>query len=149
MLLCGCYEGIDQRFIDRHVSHEISLGDFVLSGGELAAATVLTPWPGWDARRADRCLARAGQFSRMACWTVPTTAGPEALDDTMGGLAVPEVLLSGHHVNIERWRREQSLHHLGAAPRADRSRLPDGRLSRKDEISWTNSRPRKAIIAGF
>jgi hypothetical protein len=76
ILLCGRYEGIDQRFLDRHVDLELSLGDFVLSGGELPAlalldgVTRLQPGVLHDARSMSRTA------SRMGCWTARTTAGP-------------------------------------------------------------------------
>ncbi|TXH40192.1 MAG: tRNA (guanosine(37)-N1)-methyltransferase TrmD [Burkholderiaceae bacterium] len=134
VLLCGRYEGIDQRFIDRHVTHEISLGDFVLSGGELAAATVLDAL----ARLMPGVLTDASHEQdsfENGLLDCPHYSRPEALDDTMGGLAVPEVLLSGHHVNIERWRREQSLRITWARrPELIEAARQDGRLSRKDEI---------------
>ena len=64
VLLCGRYEGVDQRFIDAHVTHEISLGDFVLSGGELPALALLDAVARLHARRAERAVAPAGQLLR-------------------------------------------------------------------------------------
>ena len=104
-LLCGHYEGIDERVIDLIVDEEISIGDYVLTGGELPAL-VLTD-----------CVARMvpGVLSEEACFTdeshfsslleYPQYTRPAEYE----GLAVPEVLLSGHHANIAQWRREQSL----------------------------------------
>ncbi len=108
VLLCGRYEGVDQRFIDRHVDLELSLGDFVLSGGELPALALLDAvarlQPGvlGDARSHEQDSFSDGLLEG------PHYSRPELLpgDDTQ---AVPAVLLSGHHADIARWRREQSL----------------------------------------
>lgn len=104
-LLCGHYEGIDERVIDALQPEEISIGDYVLTGGELPALVL-----------ADSvCRLLPGVLSDEACFTEEShfsslleypqyTRPPE-----WRGRAVPEVLLSGHHANIARWRREQSL----------------------------------------
>jgi len=106
VLLCGRYEGIDQRFLDRHVTHEVSLGDFVLSGGELPALALLDALarlqPGV---LGDEQSAAQDSFGDDGLLDCPHYSRPESLD----GQAVPEVLLSGHHARIERWRRERSL----------------------------------------
>ena len=108
ILLCGRYEGIDQRFIDRHVTHQLSLGDFVLSGGELAAMVML------DAitRLQPGVLNDEGSFQQDSfnpaldgMLDCPHYTRPEVWE----GQEVPAELLSGHHANIERWRRDQSL----------------------------------------
>jgi len=108
VLLCGRYEGIDQRFIDRHVTHQISLGDFVLSGGEIAAMALLDA----VARLQPGVLNDEGshQFDSFnpaidGLLDCPYYTRPE----TWRGQAVPEQMLSGHHADIERWRREQRL----------------------------------------
>ncbi len=108
ILICGRYEGVDQRFIERCVTAEISIGDFVLSGGEIAALAVI------DA--AVRLLPGVLNDGNSAL--------QDSFNDTLSGLLdnphytrpevyesepVPAVLLSGHHANIARWRREQSL----------------------------------------
>lgn len=103
--VCGRYEGLDQRFIDNHVDLEISLGDFVISGGELAALTMI------DA--VTRLLpgvlhtdASAQQDSFMdGLLDCPHYTRPERAPEG----SVPEVLLSGNHALIARWRRKQSL----------------------------------------
>ncbi len=109
VLLCGRYEGIDQRFLDRRVDLEISLGDFVLSGGELPALALLDG----VARLQDGVLSdpRSHQQDSFqdGLLDCPHYSRPERLDGPDGVLSVPEVLLSGHHANIEKWRREQSL----------------------------------------
>ncbi len=111
VLLCGRYEGLDQRVIDRFVTHEISLGDFVLSGGELPALAMLDA----VARLQEGVLgdARSHQedsFSQglLDC---PHYSRPECLKGEQGqpDRRVPEVLLSGNHEAIARWRREQAL----------------------------------------
>ena len=109
VLLCGRYEGIDQRVIDRHVTHQISLGDYVLSGGELAALVLLDA----VARLQDGVLtAPSHQQDSFSDGLLegPHYSRPERLPLPGGGeAAVPEVLLSGHHGRIARWRREQAL----------------------------------------
>jgi tRNA (guanine37-N1)-methyltransferase len=107
VLLCGRYEGIDQRFVDAHVDEELSLGDFVLSGGEIPALALIDAvarlQPGvlndaashqQDSFAADHGLLDCPHYSR-----------PERLGDAL----VPPVLLSGHHAQIARWRRERQL----------------------------------------
>jgi tRNA (guanine37-N1)-methyltransferase len=108
VLLCGRYEGIDQRFIDRHVSVQISLGDFVLSGGEIAAMALLDA----VARLQPGVLNDEGSHQLDSfnpaldgLLDCPHYTRPEEWE----GCPVPAALLSGHHVNIERWRRDQRL----------------------------------------
>lgn len=104
-LLCGHYEGIDRRVIDSLVDEEISVGDYVLTGGELPA------------------LILADAVSRMLPGVLPNDEAKELESHYNGlleypqytrpyewnGMKVPDVLISGHHGNIEKWRREQSL----------------------------------------
>ncbi|MDD2917402.1 tRNA (guanosine(37)-N1)-methyltransferase TrmD [Rhodoferax sp.] len=108
VLVCGRYEGIDQRFIDTHVTEQISLGDFVLSGGEIAAMALLDA----VARLQPGVLGDADSHAQDSfnpaldgLLDCPHYTRPEIWQ----GRAVPDVLLSGHHVNIERWRRNQRL----------------------------------------
>lgn len=109
VLLCGRYEGIDQRFVDRHVDIELSLGDFVLSGGELPALALLDA----VARLQDGVLGDAQSHQQDSfsdgLLDCPHFSRPELLPSSNGPLPVPPVLLSGHHAEIARWRREQSL----------------------------------------
>ena len=108
VLICGRYEGIDQRFIDKYVTHEISLGDFVLSGGEIAAMALLDAiarlQPGVlndeDSHQMDSF--NPALDGLLDC---PHFTRPEAWQDQ----TVPAVLMSGNHANIERWRREERL----------------------------------------
>ena len=108
ILLCGRYEGLDQRFIDKYVTEQISLGDFVLSGGEIAAMALLDA----VARLQPGVLNTAESHIQDSFNPVldglldcPHFTRPE----TWEGHLVPDVLLSGHHAQIEVWRREQSL----------------------------------------
>ena len=106
ILLCARYEGIDQRFVDAHVDLELSIGDYVLSGGELPALVVLDALarlqPGvlGDARSHQQDSFSAGLLD------CPHYSRPERL---ASGAAVPDVLLSGNHAAIDTWRRQQSL----------------------------------------
>jgi len=105
ILLCGRYEGIDERLIDSEVDEEWSLGDFVLSGGELAAAALIDA----TARMLPGVLGKnesAQQDSFMqGLLDCPHYTRPEVV----AGEAVPAVLLSGNHAEIARWRLQQAL----------------------------------------
>lgn len=103
VLLCGHYEGVDQRVIDLYIDEEISIGDYVLTGGELPAMVVCDA----VARYVD------GVISSQSL--VDETFGENGLEypqytrpAVYEGVAVPEVLLSGNHAEIDRWRRAQS-----------------------------------------
>jgi tRNA (guanine37-N1)-methyltransferase len=104
-LLCGRYEGVDERLLRRRVDEELSLGDFVLSGGELAAMALIDacvrqlPGALGDERSA---LEESFAAGLLDC---PQYTRPEVY----GGERAPEVLLSGHHENIRRWRLKQAL----------------------------------------
>ncbi len=105
VLLCGRYEAVDQRLLDRCVDEEISLGDFVLSGGELPAMAlmdaVIRQLPGVlhdDASAVEDSFVNG----LLDC---PHYTRPEVYE----GVAVPPVLLGGHHAEIEKWRRNQAL----------------------------------------
>lgn len=131
VLVCGRYEGVDQRFIDAHVTHEISLGDFVLSGGELPALALIDA----VARLAPGVLsAPSHQQDSFSDGLLegPQYSRPEVLAE--GGAAVPALLLSGHHAEVARWRRERSLE-LTARRRPDLigAARAAGRLDSADE----------------
>ncbi len=134
VLLCGRYEGIDQRFIDRHVGLELSLGDFVLSGGELPALALLDA----VARLQDGVLGDAQSHQQDSfsdgLLDCPHYSRPEQLVDGDELLPVPAPLLSGHHKDIARWRRERSLE-LTARRRPDllAAARAQGRLNAADE----------------
>src|SRR6185503_3842199 len=104
-LLCGRYEGVDERLLERRVDEEVSIGDFVLSGGELAAMALIDACvrqlPG---ALGDDASALEESFADglLDC---PQYTRPETYSDRK----VPEVLLSGHHENIRRWRLKQAL----------------------------------------
>ena len=104
-ILCGHYEGMDERIIDRYVDEQISIGDYVLTGGELPALVladgisrlipgVLSDDACFEEESHYNGLLEYPQYTRPADWR---------------GMPVPEVLLSGHHANIAKWRREQSI----------------------------------------
>ena len=133
VLVCGRYEGIDQRFIDARVTHQISLGDFVLSGGELPAMALL------DAVARLQPGVLGDEASHVQDSFNPALDG--LLDcphytrpEQWRGEGVPAALMSGHHAQIERWRRDQRL----AITAAHRPELIDaaraaGRLNKADE----------------
>ena len=105
VLLCGRYEGVDQRLIDREVDEELSLGDFVLSGGELPAMVLLDS----IVRQLPGALNTAGSAQEDSfadgLLDCPHYTRPEVYENER----VPEVLLSGNHAAIRRWRLKQSL----------------------------------------
>lgn len=105
LLLCGHYEGIDQRIIDLCIDEELSIGDYVLTGGELPAM-ILTDVVARFVPGVLGCTDSAEEESFSAgLLEYPQYTRPQVYE----GLQVPEVLLSGHHENIAKWRREQSL----------------------------------------
>lgn len=109
IFVCGRYEGVDQRFIDKHVSEQWSLGDFVLSGGEIAALAMIDAavrlLPG-ALHHGDSSLQDSFQDSLSGLLDSPHYTRPEVLE---GAEPIPPVLLSGNHANIAKWRRQQSL----------------------------------------
>ena len=114
ILVCGHYEGIDQRFIDECVDEEISLGDFVLTGGEIAAMAVTDAvWRMGPGGLADpECLQDESHFNGLLEY--PQYSRPAVWH----GREVPQILLSGNHEKVAEWRRKQSL-------RRTRERRPD------------------------
>ena len=105
ILLCGHYEGVDERIIEEIVDEELSIGDYVLTGGELPACVLVD------------CVSRmlSGVLADEDCWRGESIASgmleyPQYTRPyDFRGRKVPEVLLSGNHANIERWRREEAL----------------------------------------
>lgn len=104
-ILCGHYEGVDERFIEEFVDEEISIGDYVLTGGELPALVladsisrmvpgVLSDNECFEKESHYNGLLEYPQYTKPAVWR---------------GKNVPEILLSGHHANIEKWQKQQSL----------------------------------------
>src|ERR1051326_4516803 len=121
VLICGRYEGVDERVTDFLADRELSIGDYVLSGGELAAAVIIEAvtrlLPGAVGNEAS---------TRQESFTAHVPAEARGADSTCGsgglldyphytrpaefrGMAVPEVLVNGNHLEIRRWRREQAL----------------------------------------
>lgn len=106
VLVCGRYEGLDQRFIDSHVDEELSLGDFVLSGGELPALALLDAVARLQPGVLNDAQSHVQDSFSDGLLDCPHYSRPEVLPD---GRAVPAALLSGHHAEIARWRRERQL----------------------------------------
>ena len=135
--MCGRYEGIDQRFIDQHIDVQISLGDFVLSGGEIAAMALLDAvarlQPGvlndQDSHQLDSF--NPALDGLLDC---PHYTRPEHWGVTGNEVGVPDVLMSGHHGQIDSWRRQQRLR-LTALYRPDliAAARAAGRLSPQEE----------------
>lgn len=139
ILVCGRYEGIDQRFVDACVDEELSLGDFVLSGGELAALALLDSvarlQPGvlGDAASAQQDSFQPALDGLLDC---PHYTRPEIWHGPAGPKAVPDVLLSGHHARIEGWRRQQRLLRTARArPDLLAAAREAGRLTPQD-LAW-------------
>ncbi len=105
LLVCGRYEGVDERFIEREIDEELSIGDYVLSGGELAAAVLV------DAvgRLQKGVLNDADSASQDSFEDGLLDCPHYTRSESMGTEGVPAVLLSGDHAAIRRWRRQQSL----------------------------------------
>ena len=134
VLLCGRYEGIDQRLLDQHVDLELSLGDFVLSGGELPALALIDA----VARLQEGVLGDAQSHEQDSfsdgLLDCPHYSRPEVWAVDGQELPVPQVLLSGNHAAIARWRRERSLE-ISARRRPDliAAARTAGRLSAQDD----------------
>ena len=105
LLLCGHYEGVDERVLEEIVDEEISIGDYVLTGGELAALVLVDS----VVRLCEGVLASPECFEEESHYNglleYPQYTRPEIWHEKR----VPEILLSGHHANINRWRREKEL----------------------------------------
>lgn len=105
LIICGHYEGVDQRILNKIVDEEISIGDYVLTGGEIPAMAVADA----VARMCPGVLSDEICFTDESIYSglleYPQYTRPEVWE----GEAVPPVLLSGHHKNIEKWRLEQSI----------------------------------------
>ncbi|PRH83616.1 tRNA (guanosine(37)-N1)-methyltransferase TrmD [Arenimonas caeni] len=132
VLLCGRYEGLDERFIAREVDEELSIGDYVLSGGELAAAVVV------DAvgRLQEGALNHADSASQDSFEDGLLDCPHYTRSEASGTEGVPAVLLSGDHAAIARWRRQQS---LGRTWLRRPDLLARARLDKAD----------RALLAGF
>ncbi|WP_028606099.1 tRNA (guanosine(37)-N1)-methyltransferase TrmD [Ottowia thiooxydans] len=135
ILICGRYEGIDQRFIDSHVDLQISLGDFVLSGGEIAALALLDA----VARLQPGVLNDEGSHQLDSfnpaldgLLDCPHYTRPEVWENQ----PVPPALMSGHHAQIERWRRDRRIE-ITARHRPDllAAARADGLIGKADEAA--------------
>ena len=125
LIVCGRFEGVDQRAIDLGALEEVSIGDYILSGGELAAMVLidacvrLLPGIMGNAQSADYESFESGLLEH------PQYTRPQTVD----GVSIPDVLTSGHHGKIAQWRRDQAL----ALTRARRPELLDQPTDDKDE----------------
>lgn len=138
-LLCGHYEGIDERVIDELQPEEISVGDYVLTGGELPALiladSISRMLPG--VLSDDECFTEESHFSSLLEY--PQYTRPYEWH----GRRVPDVLLTGHHANVEKWRREQSLERT-LERRPDMLEKAD--LSKKDREYLEELKQRKKFL---
>ncbi|MCI6244307.1 MAG: tRNA (guanosine(37)-N1)-methyltransferase TrmD [Eubacterium sp.] len=138
-LLCGHYEGIDERVIEELQPEEISVGDYVLTGGELPALiladSISRMLPG--VLSDDECFTEESHFSSLLEY--PQYTRPYEWH----GRKVPDVLLTGHHANVEKWRREQSLERT-LERRPDMLEKAD--LSKKDREFLEELKQRKKFL---
>ena len=105
ILLCGHYEGIDQRVIDKIVDEEISIGDYVLTGGEIPAMVLIDSVSRYIEGVLTDDSVLEESFSENGLLEYPQYTRPEKFE----GIRVPEVLQSGHHENISKWRRKEAI----------------------------------------
>lgn len=105
VVLCGHYEGVDQRVLDMIVDEEVSIGDFVLTGGEIPAMAVIDA----VARMLPGVLASQDSFTNESHFSGLLEHPQYTRPEEFMGVKIPEVLLSGHHKNIEKWKREKSI----------------------------------------
>ncbi|GAB6088262.1 tRNA (guanosine(37)-N1)-methyltransferase TrmD [Alkaliphilus crotonatoxidans] len=133
IFLCGHYEGIDQRIIDELVTDEISIGDYVLTGGELPAMVVIDAL----ARLIPGVLSQEDSYEEESFYSGLLEYPQYTRPPNFNGSEVPEVLLSGNHKNIELWRRQKSLE-------LTLERRPD--LLERAELSKADQKLLKLII---
>lgn len=105
VILCGHYEGVDERVLEEIVDEEISIGDYVLTGGELPALVLIDCL----SRMIDGVLPNEEAYSGESIYNGLLEHPQYTKPYTWNGKNVPDVLISGHHANIEKWKREQSL----------------------------------------
>ncbi len=105
IILCGHYEGVDERVLDKIVTHHVSIGDYVLTGGELPAMVMIDCISRMVKGVLSNEKSAESESFQEGLLEYPQYTRPEEFM----GMRVPEVLLSGHHANIEQWRREQAL----------------------------------------
>lgn len=127
-ILCGHYEGVDNRIIEKIVDEEISIGDYVLTGGELPALVLVDS----VARMLEGTLSQPDCYEDESHYhgllEYPQYTRPEIWQ----GMQVPEVLLSGHHANIMKWRREQALITTAKKRPEMLEKIPENEFSQKD-----------------
>lgn len=123
IIICGHYEGIDQRVLDKIVDEEISIGDYILTGGEIPAMILIDSVSRYVKGVLKKDSINEESFSK-GLLEYPQYTRPEIFE----GQKVPEILLSGHHENINKWRREQSL-------KITKSKRPD-LLRNKNEVQY-------------
>ena len=104
IILCGHYEGVDQRVLDKIVDEEISIGDYVLTGGEIPAMVLIDGVSRYIDGVINQESTKEESFSD-GILEYPQYTRPEIFE----GMKVPEILLSGHHANINEWRKKQSI----------------------------------------
>lgn len=108
LIICGHYEGVDQRFIDKYVDEEVSIGDYVLTGGEIPAMVIMDSvtrlLPG-ALKKDEAVLDESFATASGGLLEYPQYTRPKSFE----GITVPEILLSGNHGEIKKWRREKSL----------------------------------------
>lgn len=112
VIVCGHYEGVDQRFIDKYIDEEISIGDYVLTGGEIPAMVIADS----VVRLIPEVLKKAATQEESFSSLQHPTSNIQLLEyphytrpDVFEGLGIPEILTSGDHKKVEDWRREKSL----------------------------------------
>ena len=131
VFLCGHYEGIDDRVLDEIVTDYLSIGDYVLTGGELPAMVMIDSISRLIPGVLNNDVSAEYESFQDGLLEYPQYTRPE----TFRGQKVPEVLLSGHHGNIEKWRREQSLKRtLERRPEL----LEEAELTKEDKKLWKN-----------
>ena len=133
ILVCGHYEGIDERFIEECVDEEISIGDFVLTGGELPAMVVADA----VARLVPGVLSDPECFENESHWNGLLEYPQYSRPEVWHGRAVPPVLLSGHHGNVDDWRKKESY-------KRTMTRRPD-LFAHFDETKLTTKAERKIL----
>ncbi len=105
VILCGHYEGVDQRVLDMIADAEISLGDFVLTGGEIPAMAVIDA----VSRMIPGVLANENSYSDESHFSGLLEYPQYTRPEEFMGVKIPEVLISGHHANIHKWKRQEAL----------------------------------------
>lgn len=105
VILCGHYEGVDQRVLDMIADAEISLGDFVLTGGEIPAMAVIDA----VSRMIPGVLANENSYSDESHFSGLLEYPQYTRPEEFMGVKIPEVLISGHHANINKWKRQEAL----------------------------------------